>query len=319
MFEVMYPSASNIDCQVRGGTYPLGFDISTLYDMGLGDCIKTSGECEVYLYTELGEKVDDQLGYVGYCVIMHSKGVITSDGTTHTGVCEACDITYLVGEHYAQDPVKSEEDETVHNVNCRICSYTIESEKHSGGEATCNALATCEICSSEYGGYDESAHKGGTATCIQAAVCEVCENEYGDVDTANHESSAVYYEQNGEEHNVIFECCKAVKSTEAHKGGTATCTQGAVCQECEAEYGESLGHKYENACDSDCDVCGAARSIQHAYNDSGVCTACGDTNGQKAEEEDSGATVVIIVVSATVVALGGGFSTYWFVIKKKKR
>ena len=291
MFEAMYSDAVDVDYQIRGGTYPLGFDVTELYDVKLGDIIKSNGECEIHLYNEQGERIDDDcLGYVGYCVILHSKGVITSDGRTHTGVCETCDITYLVGDHYSLDPVKSEEDDTVHNVNCGICNYTIESEKHTGGEATCTELA----------------------------VCETCEAEYGEYDTLNHKSSEVYYEQSadGSTHTVIFKCCEAIKSTDSHTGGKATCTALAVCEMCEAEYGARLGHKYANDCDSDCDECGEARSIQHAYNKKGKCTLCGDTNGPK---NRTGVIVGVVVgVLSITGACIGGFLIYWFLVRKKK-
>ena len=88
---------------------------------------------------------------------------------------------------------------------------------------------------------------------------------------------------------------------------------------CEAEYGESAGHKYKNSCDSDCDVCGEARSVQHAYNEDGVCTVCKDANGTKQEAEGSSAGAIIGIIAGVCVALGGGgFLIYWFLIRKKK-
>lgn len=42
-----------------------------------------------------------------------------------------------------------------------------------------------------------------------------------------------------------------------HTGGTATCTERAVCEDCGQSYGEPLGHKDENG-DNKCDVCSTA-------------------------------------------------------------
>ena len=351
IFEAMYSSASDVDYQIRGGTYPLGFDVSELNNMEIGDFIKSSGECEVYLCTQSGERVDDDSrGYGKYCVVMHSKGVITSDGTTHTGVCEACDITYLVGDHCAQDPVKSEEDETVHNINCAICSYTMASEKHAGGEATCLKKAVCDNCKTEYGevsasnhesekiyyeaGDDASTHKvihdcckalksieahsGGEATCLKKAVCDNCKTEYGEVSASNHESEKIYYEAGDDTstHKVIHDCCRALKSTEAHSGGSLTCTEQAKCEICELAYGTPEGHKYDNSCDANCNVCGEARSVgDHTYDAEGNCTFCGV---KQAQPEKSGADIIIFVCIGAAVLVGIGVGGWFLVTKKKK-
>ena len=48
---------------------------------------------------------------------------------------------------------------------------------HTGGKATCQSKAICEVCGHEYG--DFGSHSGGTATCTEKAICEVCGQEYG--------------------------------------------------------------------------------------------------------------------------------------------
>ena len=68
---------------------------------------------------------------------------------------------------------------------------------------------------------------------------------------------------------------------------TYTCT---VCGDNYVDsYTNALGHKYDNACDTDCNVCGAVRTITHSYKavvtapdcvnggyTTYTCTVCGD-------------------------------------------
>ena len=70
-----------------------------------------------------------------------------------------------------------------------------------------------------------------------------------------------------------------------HAGGTATCKEQAVCSNCGAGYGPlSKDHKYDNACDTECNVCTITRNITHDYKDATcteakVCKVCGTTEG----------------------------------------
>ena len=74
---------------------------------------------------------------------------------------------------------------------------------------------------------------------------------------------------------------------EFHYGGTATCENKAVCVVCGNEYGDKLAHVYDNACDTDCNVCGAIREVEdHSVVEwtdagngqhSGECSKCHNT------------------------------------------
>ncbi len=82
--------------------------------------------------------------------------------------------------HYGElDMTNHENDEVIYRINAEdpekhdmvyeCCGYTV-TEAHKGGEATCNAKATCELCKNEYGAIDgEHAfdHKCDTQ-------CDVC-------------------------------------------------------------------------------------------------------------------------------------------------
>ena len=97
-------------------------------------------------------------------------------------------------------------------------------------------------------------HSGGEANCTKGAVCENCGKEYTEKNQANH-SGKVVWEQTAETHQKKCDCCGANITNEEdhiwvdghcsvcgydciHKGGSATCTQKAVCDICHIEYGE---------------------------------------------------------------------------------
>ncbi len=159
--------------------------------------------------------------------------------------------------------------------NIDYCTKMREVEPHKGGIATCTTLAICEVCGSEYGGYDYSNHSGtktvylrnpddfryhdqayaccGTvisteshtitkaATCTTLAECKLCGVVQGSYDATNHSSEEMYYATNPDDatkHDYMHKCCDAVESTGEHKGGVATCTSLAVCDVCELGYGE---------------------------------------------------------------------------------
>ena len=169
---------------------------------------------------------------------------------------------------------------------------TTEALGHTGGTATCTAQAVCTRCTTAYGELNANKHKdenkdhvcdygcevaqgtcsdsatdndhvcdygcgavletcsGGTATCTDKAVCTVCNNPYGEVDANKHKDE-------NKDHACDYGCnvaqgtcsdsatdndhvcdygCGAVLET--CSGGTATCTDKAVCDVCGESYGE---------------------------------------------------------------------------------
>ena len=70
-------------------------------------------------------------------------------------------------------------------VTCENCDYTtykvITSTGHSGGKATCKALAVCSACGETYGNYDTvNGHDYGEADCDSPATCKLCGKTSGD-------------------------------------------------------------------------------------------------------------------------------------------
>ena len=163
---------------------------------------------------------------------------------TQKAVCDICHIEY--GEINADNHTGTEEwtqTATEHEKKYDCCGkVTVEKGNHNWKDGT------CEVC-----GY-VCVHSGGEANCTKGAVCENCGKEYTEKNLANH-SGKVVWEQTAETHQKKCDCCGADITNEEehiwvdghcsvcgydciHKGGSATCTQKAVCDICHIEYGE---------------------------------------------------------------------------------
>lgn len=81
------------------------------------------------------------------------------------------------------------------------------------------------------------AHTGGTATCQTKAVCEICGMEYGELGAHDFENGE--YVKSNTEHWKKCKNCTAQDTDhkESHSGGTATCITVAHCEKCGFNYG----------------------------------------------------------------------------------
>lgn len=229
-----------------------------------------------------------------------------------------------------------------------INNGTIDCTGHSGGTATCTQAPVCSVCQTVYGEknlenhtgnviytytettheshYDccnttvvaeeghewsngvcteclyECRHSGGTATCTQAAICQLCGKEYGGINPANHTGSVIYV-RTETTHEAYYYCCNKVVVAEerhhwrngvcsecdyvcVHFGGSATCTNGAVCEVCGEKYGEADPEKHtgtkvwtalnESKHEQKYSCCGkvTVESSDHTWVN-GVCSECG--------------------------------------------
>ena len=121
------------------------------------------------------------------------------------------DIAFVIqGEHLFNTAWKH--DENTHWKECMIkdCVEKTDIAEHSGGQATCQKKAECEVCSQEYGEFgahnygsewkhdatshwrecqtkgctaqtDVAKHSVGQATYQKKAICSVCKISYGEV------------------------------------------------------------------------------------------------------------------------------------------
>ena len=199
-------------------------------------------------------------------------------------------------------------DETSHWHKCVGCDEKLDVEKHHGGNATCTAKAICEVCGQAYGELadhvftekiEDEAHLASAGDCqthktyyYDCANCdlkgeETFESEsYGD-----HKLSEVWTTENGKHFHACMVSGCTYKADEATcSGGTATCTNRAICSVCLKEYGELAPHDYktewnqgdENGHWHDCKNC-SAHDKQQAHNPGAeatetepqTCTECG--------------------------------------------
>ena len=115
-------------------------------------------------------------------------------------------------------------------------------------------------------------------------------------------------------------------------------TEGKHCSVCNEvlvaqEEVAALGHKWDNDCDSTCNVCEEKRTVpDHVYGDWVVvekpnasstgkqertCTVCGYKETEELPMTVSvGAWIAIIAVSILILG-AAGFAVYWFIIRKK--
>ena len=126
---------------------------------------------------------------------------------------------------------------------------TIKAPSHTYGEWQADAENHWKSCGCG-NIIDEAAHTGGTATCTEQANCEVCGAKYGELDSSNHANTevrnsleATCTEEGYTGDTYCKDCGKLIKQGEiieakGHTGGTATCTEKAICEVCGEEYGE---------------------------------------------------------------------------------
>ena len=129
---------------------------------------------------------------------------------------------------YCCGMVKTEPHDPDENGVCRSCHYGCE---HTGGEANCMEPAHCEKCGEPYGEKNPNRHEYtqkyacGNATHVERCKCGVIIG---------------VPEPHTWENGWCTECYYGCR----HIGGTATCTEEAICENCGERYGNAKGHTF---------------------------------------------------------------------------
>ncbi len=143
-----------------------------------------------------------------------------------TATCDVCGVGY--GEFAACTP-SSKYNYSVREENGIYIQYHY---KH------------CTLCNTLIDETKEDCH-GGTATCMAKAKCDVCETWYGDY--AAHQPGSDYHYGFRTENGIYIQyhyqvctlCGVSVDETQADcSGGEATCTEYAICDVCNNDYGD---------------------------------------------------------------------------------
>ncbi|MEI3164351.1 MAG: S-layer homology domain-containing protein [Lachnospiraceae bacterium] len=162
-------------------------------------------------------------------------------------------------------------DETHHWYVCGKCGAKFDRAEHSGGTATCTAKAVCSTCQTAYGelgGHTLTKYDAVDATCIASGNveywhCSVCGKNFSDSigtrelteitsPALNHKWGKWTSNGNGT-HTRTCQRDSRHTETENCSGGSATCTNAAICTSCGGSYGKELGHdwgEWENTGDA---------------------------------------------------------------------
>ena len=84
---------------------------------------------------------------------------------------------------------------------------------------------------------DVTDHSGGQASCQKKAECEVCGQEYGELEAHNY-GSEWKHDETSHWRECQTEGCTAKTDVAKHSGGQATYQKKAICSECKVSYGE---------------------------------------------------------------------------------
>ena len=203
-------------------------------------------------------------------------------------------------EHHGKKDATCTEPGWKEYVTCKRegCKHTTYEEipalGHTGGTATCTEQAVCERCNEKYG--NALGHKYGdlipkteptcSATGTEAHYkCSVCNKVFKDdehktettledltiaINPTAHNFGEWIKNEGADTHTRVCSFNNEHTETENCLGGTATCIEQAVCEKCNAKYGELAKHDYK---DGVCTVCGAERAneeLKYSLNSDGT-------------------------------------------------
>ncbi len=204
-------------------------------------------------------------GYTGDTVCWNCRGVITkgtvipANGHSDSwpATCKEPAWCSVCREHFGDvDPDNHAEPwsanyenitETTHDKHWYCCGM-VKTEPHDPDEN-----GVCRSC--HYG----CEHTGGEANCMEPAHCEKCGEPYGEKNPNRHEYTQKYACDNAthverckcgviigvpEPHTWENGWCTECYYNCRHIGGTATCTEEAICENCGERYGNAKGHTF---------------------------------------------------------------------------
>ena len=199
---------------------------------------------------------------------------------------------------HAEDPGDWQLDADSHWRFYTCCHLEVDRGAHQGGTADCLAPALCEVCQHSYGELGphhfvnqlNEFRLKSAATCTSPAVyyqsCSTCHAQgtgtFENGEPLGHDWGA--WTSNGDgTHSRV--CKRDASHTEDGEcsGGTATCTERAVCTTCGGAYGETAAHHFTaEKAEEQYLKSGATCTEKAVYYKS--CAACGLTSKGTADE-----------------------------------
>ena len=214
----------------------------------------------------------------------------------------ASEATFAAGEtnpdRHAEEPGDWQLDGDSHWRFYTCCHLEVDRGAHQGGTADCLAPALCEVCQHPYGELGphhfvdqvNEYRLKSAATCTSPAVyyqsCSTCGAQgtetFTNGEPLGHDYGA--WTSNGDgTHTRICAHDAAHTETENCHGGTATCTEKAICEDCNAAYGEMAAHDFTAETAEEQYLKSAATCTEKAtYYKS--CAACGLSSEGTADE-----------------------------------
>lgn len=259
-------------CNAYGGSTQCAF---TYENKSAGIHVKTCSECgyTVDEYCSDGKATCLAPAECLYCktaygnVLKHDysgNGKDNGDGTHSLQCVNGCEQFGAPQPHTAG--AYTPDGDGTHTAVCTNCPAVFEGNCE-GGTATCIALAVCSVCAGEYGTKPDHSYTGNFAPNGDDTHSRLCVN--GCEKTGGEKTNCTYGEWVGDgvsKHTKTCTVCGGTKSEDC-TGGTATCTQKAVCDVCKASYGEFLPHTYPEG------ETGMPQSKQNGTH-TRYCTAC---------------------------------------------
>ena len=182
--------------------------------------------------------------------------------------CEVCGAAYgELGAHDMDTKWSSNDTQHFHKCLTKGCDYIEDAADHSGGKATCQSRAKCDVCKAEYG--DLGAHTltktaAKAPTCLEPGnneyyTCSVCGKVFKDAAGTTETTVAAEtlakstthvveskYATSATEHWQICKVCGTVVGKAAHKFGEADANGRKTCADCGYTVGGTgtEGHKH---------------------------------------------------------------------------
>ena len=187
---------------------------------------------------------------------------------TDKAVCATCNNAYgnanghSFGEWIAEVPTNCTTPGTKGHKDCSVCKKHFDANGIEIADLTIpvdeNVHKPSQTWTSENGQHyhkcengcneklDLANCDGGTATCTDKAVCATCNNAYGSIDEDAHKPSQTWTSENGQHYHKCENGCNEKLDLANCDGGTATCTDKAVCATCNNAYGsiDENAHSY---------------------------------------------------------------------------
>ena len=245
----------------------------------------------------LGHDLEHHAGQPATCTEKgwHAYDTCKRDGCTYTTYQEIDALGHDLETHNGQEATCTEKGWKAY-VTCKRegCDHTTYEEipalGHTGGTATCTEQATCERCNEKYG--SALGHKYGdliskieptcSATGTEAHYkCSVCNKVFKDdehktettladltiaINPNAHNFGNWIKNEGADTHTRVCSFNNEHTETENCFGGTATCTEQAVCEKCNAKYGKALGHDYQNGVCTRCGTERASEGLEYSLN-----------------------------------------------------